>query len=58
MNSIVWMVSLRGQKSSFYNSKEEAENVFCYLKKYFSDVSMVKTNCKRIIKNYYLNKNI
>lgn len=54
----LYMVSLRGFKSAFYNDRGEAENDYCYLKKYFSGASMVKVNFNRILKNMYLNRNI
>lgn len=54
---VLYMVSLRGFKSSFYQNKEDAEKLYCYLQDHFSGASLVKTDYRRIMKNLFLLRN-
>ena len=57
MNKPLYMVSLRGFRSAFFDDRDEAENLYCYLHKHFSGASLVKTNTNRIYKNLYQGRN-
>lgn len=54
---VLYMVSLRGFRSAFYDNKEEAEKLYCYLNKNFAGASLVKTDYRRVMKNLYLMRN-
>ena len=53
----LYMVSLRGFRSAFFENRDEAENLYCYLNRHFSGASFVKINSNRILKNLYLMRN-
>lgn len=56
-NNMIYMVSCRGMRSSFYNDIAEAEAEYLYLKKWFSGASLVRLKdtdfWKRLTKSYW-----
>ena len=49
----LYMVSMRGFQPRFYEDRDEAEWLFSYCRRYFSGVSFVVTDWRRIHKNLY-----